>query len=152
MTTYITYLQEQRHLLEELLEEEKREQEKQAVSIVSSEVEGNGQSQTLLSNEDFERLRVDVLNPALNPPQGIPAQGLLPIHHPGQRQSASETPNVNTYVQHNTGVRPQFIQRSVSQTQWRPNMPITSHPQQVATNSIPSTSSLPEVVTVKKEG
>lgn len=137
-----------------MLEEEKREQEKQAVSIVSNEVDGNtpNSGQSLLSNEDFERLRVDVLNPTLNSSQGIPAQGLLPIHHPGQRQLVSDSSNVNAYVQHNNPVRPQFIQRSVSQTHWRPNMPITSHSQHIPTNSIPSAGNPPEVVTVKKEG
>lgn len=53
-------------MLEDLLEQEKREQEKQQ--------QHQPESGALLSDVDFERLRADVLgtNPSTSPVQGIP--------------------------------------------------------------------------------
>ena len=61
-------LQEQPLLLEELLEQEKREQEKQqqsqvATSLSTADVTSTTNSaSTLLSEDDFERLKADVFN------------------------------------------------------------------------------------------
>ncbi|KAF5285410.1 hypothetical protein FQA39_LY16664 [Lamprigera yunnana] len=58
-------LEEQPLLLEDLLEQEKREQEKQLQShttLESQEVPGTSHVSALLSDRDFERLKADVLN------------------------------------------------------------------------------------------
>ncbi|XP_054279340.1 histone-lysine N-methyltransferase 2D-like isoform X3 [Macrosteles quadrilineatus] len=77
--------QEQPLLLEDLLEQEKREQEKQqaGVTVGTAGVEPPAPTppQSLLSDADFERLRADVLGTATNvgasPPHSIPTQGML---------------------------------------------------------------------------
>lgn len=134
------------------MEQEKREQERQAVSVATNETDSNSpaNNQGLLTDHDFERLRADVLNTALiqpHQPQGIPAQGLLPLQHHGSR--TDQQPN----MVYNTGVRPQFIQRNVSQTQWRANAGMAMHSQQMTTSAIPPTNNnTAEPMTVKKEG
>lgn len=70
-------------LLEDLLEQEKREQEKQLHSqnsnVSSQENSNTASSSALLSDHDFERLKADVFNTTsigLNPsnPQSVPGE------------------------------------------------------------------------------
>lgn len=126
---YLLFLdQEQPLLLEELLEQEKREQERQAASVMPNEMAGNVQSnsQGLLSDQDFERLRADVMNSA---PQSISNQGMLPMQQQPQpqqpmQQMQNQQPNANQFVQQQQHVanRQQFAPRGVGQPQWRPPM------------------------------
>lgn len=111
-------------MLEDLLEQEKREkQERERQASMNNEM-NNPNSSSLLSDHDFERLRADVLGTQGMPTQGIPAQGLLPIPQQQQhQQQAPQQPQMvqnqppqqrQTFVAQNTP-RPQFIQRSISQ-------------------------------------
>lgn len=110
--------QEQPLLLEDLLEQEKREQERQhATSAVQQQQVDGGQS--LLSEHDYERLRADVFNTA---PQGLPAQGMLPLQ---QQQPQPPQPG-GGMAQHSVAVRQKFLARGVNQNQWRPTMTLHS--------------------------
>lgn len=119
-------------MLEDLLEQEKREkQERERQASMNNEM-NNPNSSSLLSDHDFERLRADVLGAQGMPTQGIPAQGLLPIPQQQQQQAPQQPQMVQnqppqqqqqqrqqTFVPQNTP-RPQFIQRSVSQPHQTP--------------------------------
>lgn len=138
--------------MEDLLEQEKREQEHQAASVVSNEMVGGNtptNSQGLLSDQDFERLRADVLNSA---PRGMPNQGLIPVQQQQpQPQQPMQLPNANQFVAHNSPNRQAFLQRGVGQQQWR--API--HPQQQMNSSVGVINSAGpsiEPTMVKKEG
>ena len=83
--------QEQPLLLEDLLEQEKREQEKQLHSQGAGHVENtpsSGPGQALLSDHDFERLKADVFSSGpmgqmplgSPPPQGLPGTPLLKMN------------------------------------------------------------------------
>lgn len=73
-------------MLEDLLEQEKREkQERERQASINNEM-ANQNSSGLLSDHDFEKLRADVLGSQGMPSQGIPAQGLLPIQQQQQQQ------------------------------------------------------------------
>lgn len=71
------------------MEQEKREQEKQLQTQPQAPSLDQAQSvpsnQTLLSDQDYEKLRVDVLRSVSleSPPQGLPPQGLPPQGLPG---------------------------------------------------------------------
>lgn len=125
---FILYLlkQEQPLLLEDLVQQEKRELERQAASVMPNEMAANveANNQGLLSDQDFERLRADVLSSA---PQGITNQGMLPMQQQ-QQQPQSQQPmqqmqgqpsNTNQFVQHVGNNRQQFAPRGVGQPQWR---------------------------------
>lgn len=111
-------------LLEDLLEQEKREQERQAVSNISNDI-GSQQTQSnnsgLLSDHDFERLRADVMSAA---PQGIPAQGLLPLQQQqSQGEQLQQVPaNQLPYNTQNPAMRSQFMSRDMISGQWKANM------------------------------
>lgn len=162
------HAQEQPLLLEDLLEQEKREQERQAASVVTNDMAGNVQPNNsgLLNDHDFVRaLRADVLSSA---PQGMPSQGMMTMQQagPGQQpQIAPQQPSSGQFVQQHPGAgRPQFAQRSVGQQQWRPQMPNPNQlQQQVALSSAqqqpqlsqimqPAPAASIEQTTVKKEG
>lgn len=113
-----------------MLEQEKREQERQLISSTSSSVSsvlsiggvgGGPQSQnpndigqqvgqSLLSDQDYERLKVDVMTPQTMQGPG----GILQIKQ-------------NQQVIGPTGVRPQFMPRAgMAPQQWRPQQNIMS--------------------------
>lgn len=138
----MTSRQEQPLLLEDLLEQEKREQERQAgqVTSVPSDMPTQDANAGLLSDHDFERMRVDVMNTG---PQGLPAQGLLPLQH------QTTTPQMG---QHG-GIRQKFLSRGVNQPQWRSNMAAPVHTQmgQSAQPVMPGQNSM-EGTMIRKEG
>lgn len=68
--------------MEDLLEQEKREKEERERQESINNDMANPNNSSLLSDQDFERLRADVLATQ----QGIPAQGLLPIQQQQQQQ------------------------------------------------------------------
>lgn len=120
-------MQEQPLLLEDLLEQEKREQERQAVSTINNEMTNNmhPNASGLLSDQDFERLRADVIGAG---PQGIPAQGLLPLQQSTDGSQIQQPVNM-PFVPQNAGIRQQFIQRGMNQ-QWKGNMNMKMHMEQ----------------------
>lgn len=65
-------------LLEDLVEQERREQEKQNQTqpqqILEQQQTNNSNQNSLLSEQDFEKLRADVLRTVSleSPPQGLP--------------------------------------------------------------------------------
>lgn len=127
--------------MEDLLEQEKREQERQAgqVTSVPSDMPTQDTNTGLLTDHDFERMRVDVMNTG---PQGLPAQGLLPLQH------QTTTPQMS---QHGA-IRQKFLNRGVNQTQWRSNMTVPLHTQMgQATQSMPGQNSM-EGTMIRKEG
>lgn len=102
--------------MEELLEQEKREQERQQVSSSSastSVIQHNTDS--LINEQDFENIRDDVINMA---PQGLPAQGLLPL----QLNKISGGAINQTVGDFNAP-------RVISPQQWRPHGNIAMMPQ-----------------------
>lgn len=128
-------------LLEDLLEQEKREQERQAgqVTSVASDMPTQDPNSSLLTEHDFERMRVDVMNTG---PQGLPAQGLLPLQH------QTTTPQMS---QHGA-IRQKFLSRGVNQTQWRSNMTVPLHTQMgTTTQPMPGQNSM-EGTMIRKEG
>lgn len=138
-------------LLEDLLEQEKREkQERERQSTLNNEMT-NANSSSLLSDQDFERLRADVLGSQGMqaqgmPAQGIPAQGLLPIQQ--QQPMVQNQPQQRQAFVGQNQPRPQFIQRTVAQQQ---------HPQQQAPQphiqgQVQSMSVSMEPTVVKKDG
>lgn len=138
-------------LLEDLLEQEKREQERQAASVVTNDMGNNVQAnnQGLLSDQDFERLRADVLNSSS---QGIPQQGMMQMQPqqqpgPGQVTMQQQQPMPNQFVANN---RQQQFVRGINQSQWRPPM----HNQQMNANMalMPVASGTNEQPMNKKEG
>lgn len=157
--------QEQPLLLEELVEQEKREQERHAASNMANEIATqpnvSGANSGLLSDHDFERLRADVMNV---PPQAIPAQGLLPIQQQNQQQQPQQMPNVGNQMpfnQPNQPIRHQFIapemnqpvqhqQHQQQQQQWKPS-PMQMQPNVNQMNANVTSISF-EGTTVKKEG
>lgn len=125
-------------LLEDLLEQEKREQERQATSV-TTDISNQDANSGLLSDHDFERMRADVLNSG---PQGLPAQGLLPLQH------QTTTPQM---AQHGA-IRQKFLSRGVNQPQWRTNMTLPLHTQMGPTvQNIPGQSNM-EGAMIRKEG
>lgn len=139
-------------LLEDLLEQEKREkQERERQASITNEM-SNPNSSSLLSDHDFERLRADVLGtqgmPSQGmqaqgmPAQGIPAQGLLPIQQQ-QPMVQNQPQQRQAFVAQNTP-RPQFIQRTV--TQQHPA------PQPHMQNQVQNMNVVMETTVVKKEG
>lgn len=161
-------------LLEDLLEQEKREkQERERQASMNNEMT-NPNSSSLLSDHDFERLRADVLGnqgmpaqgmqpqgmqaqgmsnqgmpnqgmPAQGmPTQGIPAQGLLPIQQ--QQPMMQNQPQQRQVFVAQNQPRPQFIQRTVSQQQ-------QSHqaPQQHMQNQVQTMNTVMEPTVVKTE-
>lgn len=112
-------------MLADLLEEEKREQEKQGreqQASINNEM-ANANSSSLLSEHDFERL---ISGGQSMQTQGIPAQGLLPVQHqqqqPNQQQpSQQQQPMMQNPVQQRqvfvgqNAPRPQFVQRTITQ-------------------------------------
>lgn len=145
-------------MLEDLLEQEKREkQERERQASMNNEM-SNANSSSLLSDQDFERLRADVLgsqgmqNQAMQaqgmPTQGIPAQGLLPI----QQQSPmvqNQPQQRQTFVPQNQP-RSQFIQRTVTQQPHPQQAPQPHMQNQVQNMNVVMECSQPTVV--KKEG
>lgn len=143
-------------MLEDLLEQEKREkQERERQASINNEMT-NANSSSLLSDHDFERLRADVLaqgmqgqgmqgqvmQPQGMPTQGIPAQGLLPIQQQ-QPMVQSQPQQRQAFVAQNQP-RPQYIQRTVSQHQ---------SPQQHMQNQVQNMNVVGmEPTVVKKEG
>ncbi len=129
--------------MEDLLEQEKREQERQAGQITSvpTDMPTQDANAGLLTDHDFERMRVDVMNTG---PQGLPAQGLLPLQH----QTA--TPQMN---QMSGGIRQKFLSRGVNQPQWRSNVPLQMGQMGQATQSLPGLNSMEGAGTmIRKEG
>lgn len=123
-------------LLEDLLQEEKREQERQASTVVGPTELPN---QTLLSDHDFERLRADVFS---STPQGLPAQGLLPL----QQKSVEGQSGQHSSIRH------KFIGRGTNQNQWRPNIAL-QHSQINSNQSVNiGSSSNSEPLMVRKDG
>lgn len=138
-------------LLEDLLEQEKREQERQAASVVTNDMGNNVQAnnQGLLSDQDYERLRAELNSNS----QGIPQQGMMQMQPqqqpgPGQVTMQQQQPIPNQFVANN---RPQqFVQRGINQSQWRAPM----HNQQMNANMapMPVASGTNEQPMNKKEG
>lgn len=127
-----------------MLEQEKREQERQAgqVTSVASDMPLPTQdtNSDLLTDHDFERMRVDVMNAG---PQGLPAQGLLPLQH------QTTTPQMS---QHGA-IRQKFLSRGVNQPQWRPNMTVAMHTQMgQPAQSIPVPNGMEGGTMIRKEG
>lgn len=135
------------------MEQEKREQERQATSVSSematqstSNNSNNSNSQSLLSDQDFELLRADVLNSTT--PQGLPAQGLLPLQHQPVHQQSQQSPangiQMSGQQLTSAGIRQQFLQRNAmaagAQQQWRPNLSLPLHSQLTGTGSNQSAS------------
>lgn len=98
-------------LLEDLLEQEKREKEERERQATVGNEMNNQNSSSLLSDQDFERLRADVLGTT----QGIPAQGLLPIQQQQVIQTQSQQPQPQFVTQNASGIRQQFIHRNINQ-------------------------------------
>ena len=102
------------------MEQEKREQERQASTsgMASGDLQANpSTAQNLLSDHEFERLRADVLGTTAQQPQGLPAQGLLPL----QQQPSAASQIVG---QHNSAtLRQKFLSRGINQQQWRHTTP-----------------------------
>uniref|UniRef100_T1IZ38 Histone-lysine N-methyltransferase 2C n=1 Tax=Strigamia maritima TaxID=126957 RepID=T1IZ38_STRMM len=75
-------LQEQPHLLEDLLEQEKEEQRRQQHQGLIGQTSATG-DEGLLSDIDFEKLKADVLGSqgptVMSPGPAVPAQGMLPV-------------------------------------------------------------------------
>lgn len=139
--------QEQPLLLEDLLEQEKRDQERQAASaaVISNDTPNNQQSVqggSLMSDHDFSNVLTT------NTPQGVPAQGLLPL----QQQTNGGQMVVS---QHSVAIRQKFLARGgVGQQQWRSNISLPLH-QQLAnnTNSVGTAPiPIPEPTMIRKEG
>lgn len=151
-------------LLEDLLEQEKREQERQAATSMANEMVAQPNvsvaNSGLLSDHDFERLRADVMSA---PPQAIPAQGLLPIQQQNQQQQQIQSiGNQMAFNQPNQAVRHQFVSPEMAraaqqmppqhpqQQQWKPSpMQMQSNPNQMNVNAAAGSF---EGTTVKKEG
>lgn len=151
--------QEQPLLLEDLLEQEKREQERQASAAAQQQQQG-GQidgSQTLLSDQDFERLRADVFS---SNQQGIPAQGMLPIQqtlqHQQSHQQMQQISGGTSPMVAQQGVRQKFLPRGVVHSQWRPNMSLPLHQQLTgqgnALQSAPLVGTSDSPILVRKDG
>lgn len=125
------------------MEQEKREQERQAgqVTSVASDMPTQDTNTGLLTDHDFERMRVDVMNTG---PQGLPAQGLLPLQH------QTTAPQMG---QHGA-IRQKFLSRGVNQPpQWRPNLPVPLHTQMgQTTQSMPGQNSMEPGTMIRKEG
>lgn len=156
-------------LLEDLLEQEKREkQERERQASMNNEMT-NPNSSSLLSDHDFERLRADVLGNQGMPAQGmqsqgmqqqgmpnqgmsaqsmqtqgIPAQGLLPIQQ--QQPMMQNQQQQQRFVAQNQP-RPQFIQRTVSQQQQSHQVPQQQHMQ----NQVQTMNTVMEPTVVKTE-
>lgn len=92
-------------LLEDLLEQEKREKEERERQASVNNDMSNPNSSSLMSDQDFERLRADVLAT----PQGIPAQGLLPIQQQQMIQQQTQAPQ-QQFVPQNAAVLSQQAQ------------------------------------------
>jgi hypothetical protein len=123
-------------LLEHLLEQEKREQERQTGQ--TSDMPPQDTNSGLLTDRDFERMRVDVLNAG---PQRLSAKGLLPLQHPTTTSQMSQ----------HGGIRQKFLSRGVNQPQWRLNMTV---PMQMGNNiqqSMPRQANM-EGSMIRKEG
>lgn len=84
--------------MEDLLEQEKREKEERERQASVNNDMTNPNSSSLLSDQDFERLRADVLATQ----QGIPAQGLLPIQQQQMIQQQSQAPQQQFVPQNST--------------------------------------------------
>lgn len=138
-------------MLEDLLEQEKREkQERERQASMNNEI-NNANNSSLLSDQDFERLRADVLGSQGMqaqgmPAQGIPAQGLLPIQQ--QQPMVSNQPQQRQAFVGQNQPRPQFIQRTVSQQQHPQQQPPQPHMQ----GQVPSMNVGIGPTVVKKEG
>lgn len=102
-------------MLEDLLEQEKREKEERERQASIGNEMSNPNSSNLLSDQDFERLRADVLGTT----QGIPAQGLLPIQQQQIIQTQTQQPQQQQQqqqfvAQNAVGIRQQFIHRNLN--------------------------------------
>lgn len=109
--------------MEELLEQEKREQERQQVTSSSSAstsvIQHNNNTTTdnqLINEQDFENIRDDVINMV---PQGLPAQGLLPLQL-NKISGGAINQSVGDFI----------TPRVISPQQWRPHGNIAMMPQQ----------------------
>lgn len=91
--------------MEDLLEQEKREKEERERQASVNNDMTNPNSSSLLSDQDFERLRADVLATQ----QGIPAQGLLPIQQQQMIQQQSQA-SQQQFVPQNAAVLSQQAQ------------------------------------------
>lgn len=81
-------------LLEDLLEQEKREkQERERQASMNNDMTNPNSSNTLLSDHDFERLRADVLGNSGMPAQSMQAQGMQTQGMAGQGMPAQGMPN-----------------------------------------------------------
>lgn len=130
--------------MEDLLEQEKREQERQAGQVTSapSDMPSQDTNTGLLSDHDFERMRVDVMN--TQGPQGLPAQGLLPLQH----QAGS--PQMSQQI---SGIRQKFLARGVNQPQWRQTtMTVPMHTQMGPTPQTIQGPNGMEGTMIRKEG
>lgn len=128
--------------MEDLLEQEKREQERQAgqVTSIPSDMPTQDANSGLLTDHDFERMRVDVMN--TGGPQGLPAQGLLPLQH------QTTTPQMSQHA----GIRQKFLSRGVNQPQWRSTMAAPIHTQMgQPAQSMPGQNTM-EGTMIRKEG
>lgn len=121
------------------MEQEKREQERQSGqgTSVPSEMPTQDANSGLLTDHDFERMRVDVMNTG---PQGLPAQGLLPLQHQ----------TTNPQMSQHGAIRQKFLSRGVNQPQWRSNMTVHTQMGQT-TQSMPGQNSM-EGTMIRKEG
>lgn len=105
-------------LLQDLLEQEKREkQEREQQASINNEM-ANTNSSGMLSEHDFDRF---LSSGQQIQAQGIPAQGLLPLQQQQQQQHQQQQqpmmqnqPQQRQFVGQNAP-RPQFIQRTISQ-------------------------------------
>lgn len=121
--------------MEELLQEEKREQERQASTVGTSELTNSN----LLSDHDFERLRADVFS---STPQGLPAQGLLPL-----QQKA-----VDVQLGQHANIRQKFLGRGTNQNQWRPTMSLHTQLNNTNQSLNMSSNNNTDPLMVRKEG
>ncbi|XP_050308382.1 histone-lysine N-methyltransferase 2C-like isoform X2 [Anthonomus grandis grandis] len=85
-------LEEQPLLLEDLLEQEKREQQKQVVQNPQTGLTRGNESESLLSDQDFERLKADVFNsgPVGDPTTQGPPVGMQQQQHQQQQQQQQQ--------------------------------------------------------------
>lgn len=137
------------------MEQEKREQERQASTLT---IAGNDQptNSGLLSDQDFERLRADVLSSTT---QAIPNQNIIPMHQ--QQQQLPPPPSTAGVMQlnHQSGIRQQFLPRPTNQQQqWKTNMslplqmPGNINQSNIISNTSTTSGANIEPNTIRKEG
>uniref|UniRef100_A0A1B0CW28 PHD-type domain-containing protein n=1 Tax=Lutzomyia longipalpis TaxID=7200 RepID=A0A1B0CW28_LUTLO len=112
--------QEQPLLLEDLLEQEKREQERQQITSTIANVQSNTQlNQGIIDDQNYPRVTNDIFSGS---PQTTNAQGTLPSPQTPQPQQQQQQQHV-LQGPPPPGVKTQFLPRALGHAQWRPTTP-----------------------------